>query len=213
MMSIIRFAVRSLLGACSGFIVWLITYFNMDFTFLFSSLTALGASIFIYFIVKWIQLARIYRKYGLTRKEYQFILKNLKQASGKLRRLQRSIINLRSISAFRQFYETQKLSRKIVKTVKIQPQLFFTNEEFFYKHLDSAVEIAEKYSLLSSQAPVNPDVRHTLQEAKKSISIVNSKLEADLMKLMSHEIQKLNVEIDYIKLHNQWDQDKNGIKK
>lgn len=122
-------------------------------------------------------------------------------------------MNLRSISAFRQFYETQKLSRKIVKTVKIQPHLFFASEEFFYKDLDSAVEITEKYSLLSSQAPVNPDVRHTLQEAKNSISIVNSKLESDLMKLLSPEIQKLNVEIDYIKLHNQWDQNKNGIKK
>jgi 5-bromo-4-chloroindolyl phosphate hydrolysis protein len=87
---------------------------------------------------------RIQKKYGLSRREYYYILDQLKEAKAKLSRLQHLFLKVRSLRSLKQMIELNSLVKRIYSVVKKEPKRFYEIEPFFYSHLDSVVELAEK---------------------------------------------------------------------
>ncbi|MEK4029763.1 MULTISPECIES: 5-bromo-4-chloroindolyl phosphate hydrolysis family protein [Bacillaceae] len=158
---------------------------------------ALGAGI--YFGLGKYADARLYKKYGLTRKEYNFILENMKEAKQKLSRLKNVFVRVRSISSLKQMIELNRLVRRIFSVVKKEPKRFYEAESFFYSHLDSVVELAEKYAWLNSQKLKDSSVKQSLLETKETLNDLTKTLEKDLHKVLAQDIEHLTFELDVAK--------------
>ncbi|OCA81987.1 5-bromo-4-chloroindolyl phosphate hydrolysis family protein [Pseudobacillus wudalianchiensis] len=143
--------------------------------------------------------ARLYKKYGLTRKEYNFILTNMKEAKQKLSRLKSVFVRIRSISSLKQMIELNRLVRRIFSIVKKEPKRFYEAESFFYSHLDSVVELAEKYAWLNSQKLKDASVKQSLLETKETLNDLTKTLEKDLHKVLAKDIEHLTFELDVAK--------------
>ncbi|MBM7647727.1 5-bromo-4-chloroindolyl phosphate hydrolysis protein [Bacillus ectoiniformans] len=147
---------------------------------------------------KWADV-RLYKKFGLTRKEYYFIQDNMKEAKQKLNRLQSVFIRLRSISSLKQMLELNRLVKRIYSIVKKEPKRFYEAESFFYSHLDSVVELSEKYAWLNSQKIKDQDVKKSLIETKETLGDLTKTLEKDLNKVLAKDIEHLTFELDVAK--------------
>jgi 5-bromo-4-chloroindolyl phosphate hydrolysis protein len=139
------------------------------------------------------------KKHGLKSKEYRYIKKNLEEAKGKVTRLQKSLIAIRHIPSLKQRIELIKVSKKIYTLTKKEPKRFYQAESFYFSHLDSAVELAEKYVFLSKQPKKSPELDQSLHEALWTLERLNKTIEEDLYKVISDDIEKLDFEIDVAK--------------
>lgn len=139
------------------------------------------------------------KKHRLTRKEYTYIRKNLIEARGKIRRLQKSYINVRSISAFRQLYRVNRLVKKIYNIVKREPRRFYQAKRFFFYHLDSVIELTEKYVFLTAQSVQDKKMDTTLQETRQTIEALIQSIERDLYDLLATDLDHLEFELDVAK--------------
>lgn len=166
---------------------------------LLAAVTAIAAGAVIYFATGKYADARLYKKYGLTRKEYNFILENMKEAKQKLTRLKSVFVRVRSISSLKQLIELNRLVRRIFSVVKKEPKRFYEAESFFYSHLDSVVELAEKYAWLNSQKLKDSSVKQSLLETKETLSDLTKTLEKDLHKVLAKDIEHLTFELDVAK--------------
>jgi 5-bromo-4-chloroindolyl phosphate hydrolysis protein len=103
--SFFQFLFRSFVATFTSVLVWTISYLAFDQTFLVSILFGLLGGGFIFFVLKWFFSYRFLRNSGLTRKEYNYIKKNLKEAKLKINRLQKAMWrtrNLARIGSYRQ---------------------------------------------------------------------------------------------------------------
>ncbi|KAB7706246.1 protein xpaC [Bacillus aerolatus] len=166
---------------------------------LLASAGAVAAGAVVYFGLGKYADARLYKKYGLTRKEYNFIFENMKEAKKKLSRLQSVFVRVRSISSLKQMIELNRLVRRIFSVVKKEPKRFYEAESFFYSHLDSVVELAEKYALLNTQRLKNASVKQSLLETKETLDDLTKTLEKDLHKVLAKDIEHLTFELDVAK--------------
>ncbi|OLN22481.1 hypothetical protein BTO30_09230 [Domibacillus antri] len=139
---------------------------------------------------------RIRKKYGLNRKEYYYILDQLKEAKLKLSRLQHLFLKVRSLSSLRQMIELNSLVKRIYSVVKKEPKRFYEIEPFFYSHLDSVVELAEKSALLSSKKVKGNDMKQALIETKETLGDLSKTLEGDLRQVLARDIEHLTIELD-----------------
>src|SRR5690606_18819528 len=105
---------------------------------------------------------------------------------------------VRSVQAFKQLYEMNNLSRKILNIVRSNPRKFYHVEPFFYAHLDSAVELTSKYAMLVNQPLKDKDLRIALQNTRETLGDVNRQLEQDLRGALASDIEKLQMEIDFV---------------
>ncbi|OMP66072.1 5-bromo-4-chloroindolyl phosphate hydrolysis family protein [Domibacillus epiphyticus] len=139
---------------------------------------------------------RIRKKYGLNRKEYYYIMDQLKDAKLKLSRLQHLFLKVRSLSSLRQVIELNSLVKRIYSVVKKEPKRFYEIESFFYSHLDSVVELAEKSALLSRKKVKGPDMKQSLIETKETLNDLSKTLEGDLRQVLARDIEHLTIELD-----------------
>ena len=72
------------------------------------------------------------------------------------------------------------LSRRILAIIKANPQKFYHVENFFYAHLDSAVELTSKYAILVNQPLKDKEIQIALQNTRETLTDVNEQLEQDL---------------------------------
>ena len=142
---------------------------------------------------------RIQKKYGLNRREYYYILDQLKEAKAKLSRLQHLFLKVRSLRSLKQMIELNSLVKRIYSVVKKEPKRFYEIEPFFYSHLDSVVELAEKSSLLSSKKVKDPDMKKSLLETTETLNDLSQTLEADLRQVLARDIEHLTIELDVAK--------------
>ncbi|WP_100331199.1 5-bromo-4-chloroindolyl phosphate hydrolysis family protein [Bacillus xiapuensis] len=142
---------------------------------------------------------RLYKKHGITRQELTFILDNMKEARKKLSRLQAVFIRVRSIRSFKQMIVLNRLVRRIFSIVKKEPKRFYEAESFFYSHLDSVVELAEKYAYLNTQKIKDESVKRSLLETKETLDDLSQTLEKDLQKVLAKDIEHLSFELDVAK--------------
>ncbi|MGE7840326.1 5-bromo-4-chloroindolyl phosphate hydrolysis family protein [Lysinibacillus sp. NPDC093712] len=139
---------------------------------------------------------------GISKDEYKHIELQLSTANKHIQTLSQNYLRVRSVSAFKQLLEMTRISKNIVKIVKTDPQKFYNVEPFFYAHLPSAVELTDKYTMLSKQPVKDKEIQVTLSKTRETLSDLNSTFQIDLKDALSNDIDHLQMEIEFANRSN-----------
>ncbi|MFT8320577.1 MAG: 5-bromo-4-chloroindolyl phosphate hydrolysis family protein [Bacillus sp. (in: firmicutes)] len=196
---VLLFLVRSGVTVPTGIITWFSSILFFDQTFFPAVIYAIIAGTAAYLLTDGVVHHRFLKKQGLTRKEYKFIDKQLKEAKTKITRLNRAVFAVRHFSSIKQRVDLMRVTRKIYRLTTQVPKRFYRAEKFYYSHLDSVVEITEKYALLSAQPKKNRELQVTLRETRNTLEQLTKSIEEDLHELLIDDIDDLNFELDVVK--------------
>jgi 5-bromo-4-chloroindolyl phosphate hydrolysis protein len=199
MKSFLQFLFRSFAAATTTVFVWMISFLAIGNPFLNSLLIGLGAGAVVYLLLKWYLGSNFLKENGITRREYRYIKKNLKEAKEKISRLQKAMFRIRNIPDIKQNYEVIRLVNKIYVITKKEPRRFFQAEQFYFTNLDSLVELTEKYALLHSQPAKTTELTLSLKETRTTINQLTDTVEKDLYKILEDDIDDLQFELDVAK--------------
>jgi len=195
----LAFLVRILISVPAASIVWLTSYIAFEQTFFLSGGIALAGGALTYYITEAVQNRRFLKSQQLSRKEYQYIKKNIDEANHKIRRLHKALFSIRHFPSIKQRMEMAKTARKIYQLTKKEPKRFYKAEQFYFSHLDSALELSEKYVFLSNQPKKTLELDRSLFDTRKTLEEMKGLIEEDLYKVISDDIDQLNFEIDVAK--------------
>ncbi|MEG0260709.1 MAG: 5-bromo-4-chloroindolyl phosphate hydrolysis family protein [Lysinibacillus sp.] len=168
----------------------------------------LGGALFLgtysasHFVMKYRQKNQVMKIAGISRDEYKHIDSQLANASKHIQTLNQNYIRVRSISAFKQLLEINRYAKNIIKIVKANPQKFYNVEQFFYAHLESAVQLTEKYTLLSKQPVKDKELQLTLAKTRETLTELNETIQSDLRDVLSNDIDHLQMEIEFANRSN-----------
>lgn len=193
---IFSFFLRGFLSFNISIITWFITFFGFDLSFWMSALLGILGGGITYFFLKWRGKQKLLKKNQLTRKEFQYIISNLNEAKAKINRLNKALFGIRSIQVAKQIGKLQRLASRIYQVVKKEPKRFYYADRFFFYHLDSIVELSERYVFLSRQPVQNQEVHSSLAETEQTLDKLVNTIEEDLLMVLSNDINHLNVELD-----------------
>lgn len=193
------FILRFFIAVPTTVVIWLLSFFAFSQPYWLSTLFALGGGVIVYSIINWYTSHTFLKKHRLTRKEYAYIVKNLKEAQKKIKRLQKVFFSVRNIGAFKQLFEIMRLIKRIQAITKKEPQRFYKAEQFYFYHLDSIVELSEKYSFLASQPSKNDKLYYSLNETRDTLKDLKISIEKDLYEVLSSDIDHLEFELDVAK--------------
>ncbi|AMO85555.1 5-bromo-4-chloroindolyl phosphate hydrolysis protein [Solibacillus kalamii] len=143
------------------------------------------------------------KKIGLSKSEYNLIEAQLKQARSHIQALNQQYVRVRSVRAFKQINEMSKLAKRIINIVQTNPQKFYAVEDFFYAHLPSAVQLSDKYTLLTKEQVPGTDVHLALEDTRRTLKDLQITMESDLKSALSSDIENLKIELDFAKLSNE----------
>ncbi|WP_040228595.1 5-bromo-4-chloroindolyl phosphate hydrolysis family protein [Bhargavaea cecembensis] len=149
------------------------------------------------FTVRQVQTTSEVKRLGMTRSEFKHIEHQLGEAKSKLRQLNAHYGNIRSVQAFRQLNELNKLSKRIIGIVRQNPKKFYNVEKFFYAHLDSAVELSSKYALLANQPTKDEEMKVALQQTRETLGDLNEEIRKDVKRALATDLETLRFELDY----------------
>ncbi|MFZ3589726.1 5-bromo-4-chloroindolyl phosphate hydrolysis family protein [Bacillus sp. DJP31] len=199
MNSFLTFLIRSLVAIPVTVISWFICMFSFDQTYFVSSGLSIGVGILTFGILGAYMKYRFVTRQGLSLKEYRYIRKNINEAKRKLRRLQKVLFQVRLLPSLKQRFDLLRLSSKIISLTKAEPKRFYKAERFYFTHIDSAVELTEKYVFLSSQPKKTVEVQSALDDTKKTIDELVLSIEQDLYLVLATDIDQLHFELDVAK--------------
>ena len=185
--------------AAETVLLWVILYLGFEVPFLNSAGIALLAGTATFFGIKWFSDYKFLKKNRLTRKEYAYIQKNLMEARRKNGRLQKAFFSVRSMGAFKQLYELNKLAKRMYAIVNKDPRRFYQSERFFFYHLDSVVELSERYAKLASQPVKNDKIYLSLKETQSTLEDLGESLKKDIYHVLSNDVDDLQFELDVAK--------------
>lgn len=200
MLHVVYFIIRHLLSIPVFFGTWIALQFGLNINFFLSVFISIGTYALSTQVIKYIQSRLIVKKYDITMPEYRHIQQQLKEAKMKLNQLNGYFIKVRSIRAFKQLFEMNRLAKRIFQIVRTNPKKFYHVEPFFYAHLDSAVELTSKYTLLVLNPIKATDVQIALQQTRETLLELNEVMEQDLRKVLSSDIEHLKMELDFAKV-------------
>ncbi|MCJ8006745.1 5-bromo-4-chloroindolyl phosphate hydrolysis family protein [Lederbergia wuyishanensis] len=180
-------------------LLWVILFSGSVLGFLPSTVTALLVGGLTFFGIKLYSDRKFLKKNKLTRKEYVYIQKNLAEAKKKISRLQKAFFSVRTMGAFKQLYELSRLSKRMYTIINKEPRRFYQSERFFFYHLDSVVELSERYALLASQPVKNEKMYISLKEAQSTLEDLSESIKKDIYRVLSADIDDLNFELDVAK--------------
>ncbi|WP_210366142.1 5-bromo-4-chloroindolyl phosphate hydrolysis family protein [Bacillus sp. REN3] len=196
MNTFVSFIVRTAVAIPSSVFVWLVSFAGFDQTFLLSSLYALIGGGVVYMGIGAYMNRLFLKKHGLTKKEYRYIRKNLIDAQQKINRLQKALFTVRHIRSLKQRMELLRMIKSIQRLSKREPRRFYKAEKFYFSHLDSVVELSEKYAFLSSQPGTNRELEQSLYETQYTLKELTKAVEKDMQYILSDDLDHLNFEID-----------------
>ncbi|WP_067726090.1 5-bromo-4-chloroindolyl phosphate hydrolysis family protein [Oceanobacillus damuensis] len=199
MRAVFQLMIQSMTGFVGTVATWLISFFAFEQTFLLSSLFAVAGGAVVYLTSKQMLDYRFVKINGLTRREYKFIENNLKDAKRKISRLQKALFRVRSLQHAKQNLEIARTAQKIYSNAKKEPKRFYQAEGFFYNHLDSLVELAEKYAYLSSQPAKTREMEQSLRNTRQTVSMLGETIKKDLHIMLDDDIDTLHFELDVAK--------------
>lgn len=199
MNSFLSFMIRLFITIPAASSIWLISLFTFDLSFWVSTSIALVGGGAVYYGMKALMDYRYRKSLGLTRKEYKYIQKNLEEAKKKIHRLNKSLFSVRSLPQIKQYLEIIRITRRIYVITKKDPRRFYLGEQFFYSHLDSVVELVEKYAFLSTQPIKDREFKESLLSTKRMLEDLNDVLKEDLRRMLSNDIDDLQFELDVAK--------------
>lgn len=154
------------------------------------------------FLLKRNQKKKVMKLAGITKEEYQHIDLQISTANKHIQTLSQNYLRVRSVSAFKQLLEITRLSKNIVKIVKTEPQKFYNVEQFFYAHLPSAVQLTEKYTMLTKQPVKDKEIQLTLSQTRETLTNLNDTIKTDLKDALSNDIDHLQMEIEFANRSN-----------
>lgn len=178
---------------------WLLAYAGFDQTFWISSLYGFIGGGVMFFGVGYYLERKVLEKNRLTKKEYKYIQRNLKEANVKIKKVQKSLFSIRHIRSLKQRMELVKMVRNIQRLNTREPRRFFKAEQFYFSHLDSIMELSEKYAFLSSQPGKNRELERSLYDTQDTLKELTKIVEKDLSYMLADDIDHLNFEIDVAK--------------
>jgi 5-bromo-4-chloroindolyl phosphate hydrolysis protein len=192
--------IRLIIAILMMIIIGLVSFFSYDQSIMSSLIYSLVGGVLTYGLLSVYLHFRFLKKHRLAMKDYRYIRKNLEEAKQKIRRMQKALFSLRELSTLRDIVEVLRIVRKIYSVTKKEPKRFFKGEKFFYSHLDSAVQLIEKYALLSKQPLKKNEVGKALSETRILIKELKIAIEDDLYHILADDIDQLQFEIDVAKL-------------
>jgi 5-bromo-4-chloroindolyl phosphate hydrolysis protein len=195
----LSFVVQTFVTVPSAVTVWFVSYFAFDQTFLLASAFSLAGGTVVSMITSGVMTSRFLKKHQLSRKEYRYIKKNLDEAKHKINRLNKALFSIRDISTLKQRLDVLRITKKIQSLTKTEPKRFYKAEKFYFSHLDSVVELTEKYRFLALQPKKNHEIDLSLYDTKQTLTDLTKVLEDDLYYIISDDIDHLNFEIDVAK--------------
>ncbi|MFF5994717.1 5-bromo-4-chloroindolyl phosphate hydrolysis family protein [Lysinibacillus sp. KU-BSD001] len=157
-----------------------------------------------------IQKRKRRKELGMTKEEYRHIEEQIKLAREQLTNLTQQYVRVRSIKSFKLLNETNKVAKRIINIVHTNPQKFYAVEDFFYAHLPSAVELADKYTLLTKEQVKGTDIHIALEDTRKTLKDLHGTIENDLKLALQSDIDQLKIELDFAKLANEQSREKIG---
>lgn len=200
MTEVVHTVIRHLINIPITIISWFVFFFSVDIGFFASSALSILMYLVSNFTIKKLQQRSIMKKHQLSLSEYFHIQKQLKEAKSKIRTLNSHYLKVRSFSSFKQLFDMNRLAKRIISLVKENPRKFYQAENFFYAHLDSAVELTSKYTLLVSQPMKNNELKIALADTRDTLESMNSIMEDDLKNVLASDIEQLKMELDFAKL-------------
>ncbi|WP_439442844.1 5-bromo-4-chloroindolyl phosphate hydrolysis family protein [Listeria aquatica] len=138
-------------------------------------------------------------KTGLTNKEYRYIRSNLEEARAKILRLQKIMSAHKALYSFQERNKTLQLTKRLYQIVKEEPKRFYEAEDFFFSHLDSLVELTEKYAFLESQPVKDKKIYQTLSDTRSLLNDLSRVIEKDLFTLLNQDVNSLDFELEVAK--------------
>ncbi|WP_042462603.1 5-bromo-4-chloroindolyl phosphate hydrolysis family protein [Neobacillus dielmonensis] len=195
----LSFIIRSFVAVPVTIITGFASFVFFDVHFLPSVGYAILGGVIVHVILSLVMTHQFLKKHQLSRKEYRYIQKNLAEASKKIRRLNKSLFDFRDLASVKQRMDIMRITKKIHKMAAKEPKRFYQAEPFYFSHLDSIVELTEKYSFLASQPKKNIEINQSLIETKQTLNEMTKVLEDDLYAVVSNDVDHLNFEIDVAK--------------
>jgi 5-bromo-4-chloroindolyl phosphate hydrolysis protein len=195
----ISFLVQSFVTVPSVATIWLVSYIGFDLAFWLTTGIAIAGGAAVSMITSAVMTNRFLRKHQLTRKEYRYIKKNLDEAKQKINRLNKALFSIRDIPTLKQRIDVLRITRKIHSLTKTEPRRFYKAEKFYFSHLDSVVELTEKYRFLSVQPKKSNEINLSLYDTRQTLTDLTKALEEDLYYIVSDDLEHLNFEIDVAK--------------
>lgn len=160
----------------------------------------------VYFILNkgilFVQQTKRAKELQISRKEFLHIDEQLIKAGKQAQALNQKYVQVRSVKSFRSIYDMSKLSKRIIAIVRKDPQKFYMIEDFFYAHLPSAVELADKYALLTKEQVTGTDIHLALNDARTTLKGLHETMELDLKQALATDIESLRLELDFAKIKN-----------
>jgi len=153
-------------------------------------------------VLKLNQKRKVMQIAGITKEEFKHIELQLSTANKHIQTLSQNYLRVRSVSAFKQLLEMTRISKNIVKIVKTDPRKFYNVEPFFYAHLPSAVELTDKYTMLSKQPVKDKEIQITLSKTRETLTDLNSTFQIDLKDALANDIDHLQMEIEFANRSN-----------
>ncbi|UOQ84756.1 5-bromo-4-chloroindolyl phosphate hydrolysis family protein [Gracilibacillus salinarum] len=178
---------------------WFVSFFAIDLSYWYASLLSLIVAGLTYGLVSVISHFRFLKNNQLTLKDYRYIRKNLAEARPKIRRLQKALFSIHHLTFIKDNMDLVRVARKIYRTTKKEPKRFYQGSQFYFSHIDSAVELTEKYALLSSQPAKNKEMELVLKETRHALKDIQAKIEQDLYDILSDDLEQLQFEVDFAK--------------
>jgi 5-bromo-4-chloroindolyl phosphate hydrolysis protein len=195
----LSFLVQFVVTVPSAVTVWFLSYFAFDLTFLISSAISLAGAVVVSKITSGVMTSKFLKKHQLTRKEYRYIKKNLDEAKHKINKLNKSLFSVRDLPTIKQRIDVLRITKKIHSMTQTEPKRFYKAEKFYFSHLDSVVELTEKYRFLSQQPKKSHEIDVSLYETRQTLTDLTKALEEDLYYVVSDDLDSLNFEIDVAK--------------
>lgn len=203
MLGPINFITRHLINFLAGFAALVVSVLNLPGMAAILSLPlAIVAYIVSNKITFAIQKTAQSKKIGFSKSEYELIEAQLKQAKGYVNSLNQQYIRVRSVRSFKQINEMSKLSKRIINIVQTNPQKFYAVEDFFYAHLPTAVQLSDKYTLLTKEQVSGNEIHLALEDTRKTLKELHVTMEDDLKNALSSDIENLKIELDFAKMSN-----------
>lgn len=203
MLNALHFTIRHLFNAFFGFAIFVIAIVQFNTTFTLLSIPLALATYFISNkLILLYQKSKQSKQYGLTRSEFDHIEKQLKIARTQLTNLTQQYIRVRSVKSFKLINDMNKLAKRILNIVQTNPQKFYAVEDFFYAHLPSAVELTDKYTLLTKEQLGDPSIQLALEDTRRTLKDLYETMEVDLKQALASDIEGLKIELDFAKLAN-----------
>lgn len=195
----LAFFIRMFVAIPASAGVWLASIIGYDQTYLMSSGIAIAGGAAAYTATSLLQKQRFLSNHHLSRREYKYIRKNLDEAQPKISRLQKALLSVRDLPTLKQRVDLVRVVRRIQSLIQKEPRRFYQAEQFYFSHLDSAVELTEKYMFLSAQPRKTKELTQSLVETKRTLDELKEYIEKDLYQVLSNDIDDLHYEIDVAK--------------